>query len=193
MESEVKLKEKVVFLRGKKVILRPRHLDDVQRITRWINDPEIRLNIISQTPLMEHEERAWIEKTGPNDIVFSIHTHEGRHIGVMGIHHINWIDRTATTGAIIGEKDCRGKGYGTDAKTALLEYAFETLGLRKICSDAIAYNKASIRFNEKCGYRLEGVRKKQIFRKGKYWDQVLTAVFAEDWLAMKEKKVTKKK
>ena len=188
MKDEAKKEEaKPVFLRGKKVILRPRHIDDVPRLARWINDPDVRKNIMTQFPLAEHDERAWVErKSDDKEVLLSIDTIEGRHIGTMGLHRINWIDRTAVSGALIGEKDCWRKGYGTDAKMTLLAYAFLTLGLRKICSEAIEYNAGSLGFNAKCGYKQEGIRKKQIFREGKCWDVVLTAVFAEDWLPLWE-------
>ena len=68
----------------------------------------------------------------------------------------------------------------------LLSHAFLTLNLRKVCSDAIEYNGASLGFNANCGYAEEGRRKRQIYRDGKYWDQVFTAVFKEDWLPLWE-------
>ncbi len=61
----------------------------------------------------------------------------------MGIHRINWKDRTATTGAVIGEKAYWDKGYGSEAKMLVLDYAFNMLNLRKICSQVLAFNKRS--------------------------------------------------
>ena len=100
----------------------------------------------------------------------------------MGIHHINWVNGTATTGAIIGEVENRGKGYGTDAKMTLLNYMFNTLNLRKICSEVIEYNTRSYNYSLGCGYREEGRKIKHIFRNGQYWDLIQLAVFKEDWL-----------
>ena len=88
----------------------------------------------------------------------------------------------ATTGALIGDKDYWGKGFGTDAKMILLDYAFNTLGLRKILSAVIDYNKRSLRYSLHCGYKIEGVRKKQIFRNGRFRDEFMLAVFKKDWL-----------
>jgi RimJ/RimL family protein N-acetyltransferase len=45
---------------------------------------------------------------------------------------------------------------------------------------------ASHRYNEKCGYHVEGVLKNQIFRNGKYHDEILMAIFREDWLNMQQ-------
>ena len=38
---------------------------------------------------------------------------------------------------MIGEKSYWGKGYGTDAKMVLLDYAFSELGFRMVKSEAL--------------------------------------------------------
>lgn len=181
----------IVFLRGKKTILRPVAKADIPTITRWINDPVIRQFISSFLPQSEAEEEKWLQGLSERkntDLVFAIETIDsGRFIGLMGIHAIKWNDRTATTGALIGETDCHGKGYGTDAKLMLLHYAFDTLNLRKICSSAIAYNERSVRYNLRCGYREEGRRAAQYFKNGEYWDDILLACFREWWFPIWER------
>jgi len=99
----------------------------------------------------------------------------------MGLHQIDFIHGTAVTGAIIGEKEYQGKGYGTDAKMTLLNYAFNTLNLRKVCSDVISFNKRSLAYSKKCGYKIEGRQKQQFYRSGKYYDRVFLAIFRKNW------------
>jgi RimJ/RimL family protein N-acetyltransferase len=88
---------------------------------------------------------------------------------------------------MIGEKEYWGKGYGTEAKMLLLHYAFDTLNLRKICSSVISFNERSHKYSLKCGYKEEGRRKAQLFRDGKYWDEIQLAVFRKDWLLLWKK------
>lgn len=179
------LADRIIFLKGKKVILRPiRESTDLEACLRWMNDPEVRIFIKRYSPATIQDEKEWFERLNknPNDIVLGIETLEGKLIGIMGLHRINWKDRTATTGAVIGEKEYWGKGYGTDAKMILLDYAFNTLNLRKIKSDAWSYNKRSIAYSLHCGYKLEATLKKERFVNGRYWDKVLLAVFRKDWL-----------
>ncbi len=171
---------KAVFLSGRSVNLRPVEKSDVPSITRWVNDPKIRDMVKLYLPTTEAEEEKWLEsleKGKPNNIVMAIETKDGKLIGVMGIHKISWRSRTATTGAIIGEKEYWGRGYGTEAKILLLHYAFYSLNLRKISSSVIAFNKRSEAYSLKCGYKHEGRFKKQIFRRGKYWDMIHLAIF----------------
>jgi RimJ/RimL family protein N-acetyltransferase len=105
----------------------------------------------------------------------------GIPIGTMGIHGIDYRHGIATTGALIGEPEYWGKGYGSEAKMLLLEYAFNTLNLRKINSEVIAYNERSTQYSLKCGYKIEGRRRLEHFAKGEYWDVIQLAVFREDW------------
>lgn len=175
---------KIVFLSGKLVNLRPFSKTEVPTLTRWMNDPEVRRFITMVLPQTEQQEEKWFEKLGSDDknIVLAIETKEGQLIGSMGVHQIHWQDRVCTTGAVIGEKEYWGKGFGTDAKMILLDYIFNTLNLHKVCSGVIAFNKRSLQYSLHCGYKIEGRRKEHIFRDGRYWTLIELGLFKEDWL-----------
>ncbi|MEA2112464.1 MAG: GNAT family protein [Patescibacteria group bacterium] len=176
----------IVFLKSNRVILRPVLKEDIPSLTKWVNDPEILPFLGRYLPVMEADEEEWfnnLHKRKPNHIVLAIIADE-KIIGTMGLHRISMKDRVATTGALIGEKDYWGKGYGSEAKMILLDYAFNTLNLRKICSFVIAFNERSYKYSLKCGYKEEGRQRKHIYRFGKYWDQIFLAVFKEDWLPL---------
>ena len=183
----------LVFLQSKRVILRPVLEEDTPALLRWINDPEVNQYLLTYLPQMEGDQREWIErvrKRKSNDITLVI-VADNKPIGTMGLHRIEWVNRVATTGALIGEKEYWGKGYGSEAKMLFLDYAFNRLNLRKIYSDVIAFNKRSVRYSLKCGYKKEARLKKRHFRFGKYWDEVLLSVKRKDWLPL-WKKFTKK-
>jgi len=184
METKV---ERVVFLKGQKTILRPPNKEtDLKKCLKWINDPEVNQYLQLFLPTSQVGEEAWFDKLykDEHDISFAIETLKGELIGFMGLHRINWKDRVATTGAFIGEKEYRGKGFGSDAKMALLNYAFNGLDLRKICSTVIAFNKRSVAYSLRCGYKIEGRLKRHIYKKGRYYDQIMLAVFKEKWLPL---------
>ena len=180
--------KRVVFRTGKKVILRPmRKSTDLEACLRWINDPEVTRFLVARFPTTETMEVEWFDSQGKskNDVILAIETlPEHVLIGTMGLHRISWEDGVATTGAIIGEKEYWGKGYGKEAKMLLLDYDFNTLNLRKICSSVKAFNGRSLSYNKRCGYQEEGRRVKQFFVDGEYHDEILLAVFREDWLPL---------
>lgn len=180
----------VVFLEGKKVVLRPLNKEtDLEFCQRWINHPDIRRFLTTAWPITMESESQWLGSLADDksNVTLGIVIKEsGELIGVMSLNNINWINRTAITGSWIGDKKHRGQGYGTDAKMTLLAYAFLTLNLRKVCSSAIAFNGASLSFNAKCGYQEEGILKDQYYKDGQYYDEILTAVFKEAWLSLWE-------
>jgi len=175
----------VVFLRGKRLYLRPLTKEDIPFFLRWMNDQEVIHFLATFLPVTEADENEWFEqlqKKKNEEIVLGIvDAKSGKLIGSMGIHRISWKDRTATTGAVIGDKKFWGKGYGTEAKMLLLNYAFNVLNLRKISSLVYSYNKRSQAYSEKCGYKVEGVLKAHIFKNGRYWNVINLAVFKKDW------------
>jgi RimJ/RimL family protein N-acetyltransferase len=176
--------QKIVFLKGKKVTLRPLDEKDIERCCRWINNPEVAIFMNGHWPKGLEAEKKWLAESSAKKDGFSlaIETLDGVHIGNMGVFDIHWTDGVATTGAMIGEKEYWGKGYGTDAKTQLLNYLFNTLNLRKICSRAYAFNERSIAYSLHCGYKEEGRQKKHVFRNGEFHDVVNLALFKEDWI-----------
>lgn len=177
--------ERIVFLKGGKVNLRPLNKEtDLKKCVRWINNPEINRYLNVFLPVTENAEAGWFDRhdNDKENVVLAIETTDGELIGVMGLHQINWRDRTATTGAYIGEQKYRGKGHGTEAKMLLLNYAFNTLNLRKVNSSVISYNKPSLAYNQKCGYRIEGRRRQQYYKEGRYRDEIILGLFKKDWL-----------
>ena len=181
---EVTTPGRTVFLRGFKTYLRPLEEGDLLNCQRWINDPEVRRFLKNSWPLSFADEKKWIEgKVGNRShVILAIVTVDGdHHIGNIGLHRINWQNRFATTGTVIGEKDYWGKSYGTDAKMQLLHWAFHEMNLRKICSSVIAYNERSLKYSLHCGYQEEGRLKEHFFREGQYWDEILLAIFRDDF------------
>jgi diamine N-acetyltransferase len=187
MEEKV---DKIVFLKGKKVYLRPLNKqNDLSLCLQWINDQGLTQYLSMYLPSSKESEGEWFDNMNKskNDIVLFIETIKNRPIGIIGLHKIDWKDRNAEHGIFIGEKDCWSKGYGKDAHMILLNYAFNTLNLHKICSSAVAFNERSLRYHLSCGYRIEGKRRKQVYKKGKYHDLVLFGLFQGRWEIFWEK------
>jgi RimJ/RimL family protein N-acetyltransferase len=82
-----------------------------------------------------------------NDVPFTIYERNTlRPIGNTGFHGVDYRTRTATFG-IIGEPECRGKGYGTETTRLMLDYAFTTLGLHNVMLIVFEFNVAGTRFH----------------------------------------------
>lgn len=178
-------KQLVFFRKGLKVALRPILKEDAHQFFIWMNDPEITQYLARNLPVSFEEEERWCHRKGePNDADFTLAVVEvksGKLIGVMGLHKVDYRSGTATTGAVIGDQEFRGKGYGSEAKMLLLQFAFRELNLRKIYSHVIEYNAQSLAYSKKCGYVEEARLPKHMFKDGEYRDQIILAVYRETW------------
>lgn len=183
---------RVVCFKGKKVNLGllSRELD-FNRCLTWMNDSEVTRFLLQMPPVLPEREEEWFANLPQrqDDRIFAILLSNGQHIGNTGLHRISWVHRTASTGTVIGEKDCWGKGYGTEAKLLLLHYAFYDLGLEKVVSQAYEFNERSIRYSLKCGYREEGRLRSQIYRDGRRWDMVQLGILKEEFIPVWERHV----
>jgi diamine N-acetyltransferase len=81
-----------------------------------------------------------------------------RPVGFCGVRDINQMHRTAEYFITVGEADCRGKGYGTEATRMTLAYAFDALNLHSILLDVSSASLGGIRAYEKAGFREIGRR-----------------------------------
>ncbi|HDL01619.1 MAG TPA: N-acetyltransferase, partial [candidate division Zixibacteria bacterium] len=77
---------------------------------------------------------------------------------------------------MIGEKDCWGQGYATEAIGGLTEYAFNVIGLNRIGAGAYASNIGSYRAFEKAGYHVEGKLLSYWKSDGGYEDEILVGI-----------------
>ncbi len=104
----------------------------------------------------------------PNEICFRI-TMEGETIGQVCLKSIKWINRKAEISLFI-RTDMQGKGYGSSALKAIIDYAFNRLNLCRLEAELIDGNLASTQMLRKEGFREEGRLREAKFVNGKYKD-----------------------
>jgi len=184
-----KKEERIIFLEGRKVILRPLDKEtDLDKCLRWVNDPEVIQYVSAVFPRAKKQEEEWFDKEKENEVRLAIETKEKEEfIGSISLFGINNMNRVAELGIMIGEKTFWSNGYGTDAAMILIAYGFNSLNLRKIKWSALDFNERSVNCSKRCGCKVEGILKKEIFTNGEYVDMVCLAVFKKDFLPLWEK------
>ncbi len=180
------MSEQVRSFIGKRLYLRPNERQDLDRIRRWLNDPVVSAyllyhRLLDEKAEEEHYERRDRSQTAANLYLAIVLSEDHRHIGQIGLHNIDHIHGNAVSGMCIGEQECWGKGYASEAKDLLLGHAFDSLRLNRVSSKVFATNVRSIRQLEKSGYTLEGTLRKQIFRAGQFHDEHIYGILAEEW------------
>lgn len=107
---------------------------------------------------------------------------EKKVIGGVSLNKIDRFHGTAGGGIWINAK-YHGCGYGTEAFGKRIEFAFNTLGLRRLENGFFEGNHASYRMQEKYGYKIEGVRRKgyRCMATGEIVDEYMTGLLKEEW------------
>jgi len=172
-------------IRGERIYLRPVERDDLQRCHAWMNDEELTATLAQRYPMSLAREADWIERAtrgqDPSELTFAIClVQNDRHVGNCGLVGIDRDNRTATLGIFIGDKDCRGQGFGADAVRALCRFAFDELDLRKIRLDVHDGNEAARKAYEKVGFRREGVLRQEVYRGGRALDVVRMGLLRDE-------------
>jgi len=161
---------------GELVALGPLRRDLLPVYQRWINDlGTMRTLGVPPLPMTSEKEQEWYDRQSKpeNDVPFTIYERETlRPIGNTGVHDVDYRNRTATFGILIGEPECRGKGYGTETTRLMLDYAFTALGLHNVMLTVFEFNPAGIRAYEKAGFREFGRRRQCRTIAGKLWDEI---------------------
>lgn len=104
-----------------------------------------------------------------------------RLVGFARISRIEWSHGTASLSLGIGDPADRKKGYGTEALSLVLRYAFRELNLFRLSSCIPAYNQAALRLFGKKGFKAE-VRQREIYQQaGKRWDGIVMGLLREEW------------
>ncbi len=174
-----------IILKGKRVALGPLMKDDLDRCWRWINDKQVTQYLVGFFRVYTREmEEDWIDRAlrAKEDLLFAILLlPDLQHIGNVGLHKINWVNRNAELGIIIGEKEYWNQGLGTEATILALDYAFNIMGLKSVYLRVMEYNKRAIRCYEKVGFKHVGRLRSHIFRGGRWWDVLIMDILNEEF------------
>jgi RimJ/RimL family protein N-acetyltransferase len=178
-----------VSIPGKRVVLRAVEESDLPLLHQWANDEVLWANLGGwRFPSSLDSAQAWFAglKSDPLNQRFVIETiDEPLVIGTANLVDLDWKNRHAEHGMLLGSPDLRRKGYGRDTVMAVMRYAFDELGLERLHTDIIAYNEASLRlYVDACGWTVEGRQRRGHYRQGQFWDRVLVGVTREDYATL---------
>ena len=180
-------------IKGKHIVLRAIEREDLPLLNQWANDPEIQRMLGGwHFPSGLQDQEVWFSSLSCNSLNqrFAIEVRDLGLIGTANLVSIDWKNRNAFHGMLIGDKGVRGKGYGVDTIKTIMRYAFDELELSRLDTDIIAYNEASLRaYIEKCGWVEEGRRTDWYFRDGRRWDKILAGVTRERYDAIHRRSV----
>jgi diamine N-acetyltransferase len=189
--EEGKAKVMSRFLVGERIYLKPLEKEDLVYIRKWANDPEIRGLTGEVRPMTQAGADAFFErvKSDENRIWFTIVLkQDGKVIGETGLLRMFHAWRTTDLSMIIGEKKEWGKGYGTEAISLLLDYAFGYLNFHRVAVGVVGFNETALRFYAKVGFRKEGIQRDGYYYDHQYHDFVMMSILEQEFRELQREK-----
>lgn len=183
-------------LETKRLILRKPKESDWKDVVEACNDLKVSKNLaLVKHPYTKKDAIEWMKiasKKSREDYTFFIELKsEKKVIGATSLKvHPHY--KVGESGSWINRK-CWKKGYITEAKMAVNDFAFNKLKLRKLESGAFVSNKASNIMQKKMGYKFEGVKRKHAISlaTGKVHDENIYGLLKEEWKKIRPRLIKK--
>lgn len=172
---------------GKDLRLRAVEHADVPSYYQWVNDPEVIAGLSINLPLSTGDEEKWFEnqqQRDPHEKTLAIEVRTGdtwKLVGNCGVFGIEWVNRAAELGIMIGDKSVWNHGIGTQVMTLLLRHCFETLNLNRAFLRVYGQNLRARRAYEKAGFVNEGCMRQAAYENGRYGDVYIMSMLRSEW------------
>ena len=170
------------------VYLRPFEVADAETYRRWRADaePMALAGWHERAPLslaqVEKRIAGLTEDQGKEVYTFVICLAEDdRPIGEVMLHELDYLNGSASLGIVIGEPDEWGKGYGTDAARALVDFGFAELRLERIWLEVATDNARAERSYTKAGFTREATLRHDRWEGGRYTDGHIMSILRDEW------------
>jgi RimJ/RimL family protein N-acetyltransferase len=158
---------------------------DAPLITRWKNDPVVKINALHSTAEVTLEnQRADIlaAAASEGDLYYLIVRRDGdKPVGYVRVNVLDDSGRVAWLRFALGEE--RGRGHGSEALRGMVDCLFAA-GFHRIECEVYEFNTASLRVLEKIGFRCEGVKRDAHFEGDQYHDVRCWGLLESDWGAV---------
>ncbi|EMA6344667.1 GNAT family protein [Bacillus cytotoxicus] len=168
-----------------RIRLRKLSEDDIPTYHLWRNDPEV---MQTTSPILDtysfEETEAFCKQimhaTNSKSYIIEL-KNDNLPIGITSLIQIDSYNQNAECIIDIGQKDYWGQGYGQEALTLLLNYAFRELNLHRVSLRVFSFNDKAIHLYKKLGFQHEGTCKEAIFRDGAWHDIELFALLQPNY------------
>ena len=171
------------MIEGKKILLEAVDSAHLEQFRKWRNNPNLRKYFREYREINDEMQRRWFEKitTDKGQVNFSIKEKPTRKlIGHCGLYYIDWRNRTAEFGIYLGDKESRGKGYGSEALRQLCGYGFNDLNLNRIWCEVYSNNQ-SLNMYRHIGFVDEGILRQNYYCEGEYLDSYILSMLESEY------------
>jgi RimJ/RimL family protein N-acetyltransferase len=125
-----------------------------------------------------NETKEWYNKTNPD---FYIIESEGNSIGYFRLSNHSTDNRNIYIGADISP-EYKGKGFGEMSYRQFIPFLFEKYNLHKISLEVLSTNNVAINLYNKLGFVVEGVKRDEVFKNGKWVNSIVMSILKNEYL-----------
>ena len=165
--------------------LRELNGEDLATINSWRNDRELIDNLGAPFRFIGLEiDKRWYENYLNNRNVTvrcSIVDETDKILGLVSLTSIDYLNQSAELHIMIGNKENQGRGIGTFAVIEMLKHAFYNLNLQRIELTVLEDNQRAKKMYEKCGFKLEGMKRKSIYKNGMFVNMLMYSILKEEF------------
>ncbi len=179
-----------MVLTGIITTLRPITIDDAEKTLGWRLSS--RAKMLQRGAQTIEEQASWISNKLNTDELNFIIEYKGKSVGMVALHDINDIHRSAQMGRLlIGEEEWVGKApVAFEADLMLCDYAFNVMKMHKIYGDVLEENHGMLKTRLYLGYKHDGVLRDHYFFDGVYKNTVAVSLLEDEyWAACRPKLV----
>ncbi len=171
-----------MILKGLTCILKPLEVSDAKKLSKYINDEQLKEYLSNVFPFNTFMEEELIRRVSQksNEVYFAIEVNNNV-VGTTVLYEIDFISRKSEFGVAIYNKEYWNKGIGSEVLKLMLKYGFEVLGLNRIMLRAFEENKRMIAVAEKFGFVFEGRERQGRIFKGKNSDIIIMSLLADEY------------
>jgi RimJ/RimL family protein N-acetyltransferase len=146
-------------IRGAKVIIRDKRIEDAWNEYEWRVDVELSKLDAAPPITMGFDEFCRIFNSQfnyptPWSKRMSIDTFEGLYIGNCMYYDIDAVNKEAEIGIMIGNRDFWGQGYGFDVMVTLIDHIFSSSSLKRLYLHTLEWNERARCCFEKVGMQV---------------------------------------
>jgi putative acetyltransferase len=162
--------------------IRAREPGDYEQIAALMNLPNVRWGTL-QLPFTSKEEWRKKSDTPPDRMTCIVADLGGRLVGIAAVtQHKGRRSHVGDIGISVHDDFCR-RGIGSAMLRALVDASDNWLNLKRLELTVNVDNETAIRLYKRFGFEVEGTRRADTFRGGKYVDSFLMARLTPGWSA----------
>jgi ribosomal-protein-alanine N-acetyltransferase len=176
-----------IFLEGNDVTLRTIDESDREFLQASMNHPRVWPYARDTDPVNDRQLDEFFENVVSGEDTLHVLACDGDEpLGVVTLAQ----DRYGPTQTLRARRaevaywfdpDHHGEGYGSDAVSRMVRYAFEDRNMRRVDAHVGGFNDASIGLLESLGFQREGTLREAAWFKGEYHDVYCYGLLRSEW------------